>query len=38
MTHIQATGGYPPVASVWVITLHNRFLYSDLPLPCHPPS
>jgi hypothetical protein len=29
---------YPPVASMWVVTLHNLFLYSDLPLPCHPPS
>jgi len=29
---------YPPVASMWVVTLHNLFLYSDPPLPCHPPS
>jgi len=29
---------YPPVASVWVVTLHNLFLYSDPPLLCHPPS
>jgi len=29
---------YLPVASVWVVTLHKPFLYSDLPLPCHPPS
>jgi hypothetical protein len=24
-------------ASTWVVTLHNLFLYSDPPLPCHPP-
>jgi len=29
---------YLPVASMWVITLHSLFLYSDPPLPCHPPS
>ena len=29
---------YAPVASMWVVALHNLFLYSDLPLPCHPPS
>jgi len=29
---------YAPVASMCVITVHNLFLYSDLPLPCHPPS
>jgi hypothetical protein len=29
---------YPPVASMWVVTLHNLFLYSDPPLPCQPPS
>jgi len=29
---------YAPVASMWVVTLHNLFLYSDLPLLCHPPS
>ena len=29
---------YAPVASVWVVTLHNFCLYSDPPLPCHPPS
>jgi hypothetical protein len=29
---------YPPVASMWVVTLHSLFLYSDLPLPCHNPS
>jgi hypothetical protein len=29
---------YPPVASMWVVTLHNLFLYSDPPVPCHPPS
>ena len=29
---------YPPVACMWVVTLHSLFLYSDLPLPCHPPS
>jgi hypothetical protein len=28
----------PPVASMWVVTLHNLFLYSDPPLTCHPPS
>jgi hypothetical protein len=26
---------YPTVASMWVVTLHNLFLYSDPPLPCH---
>jgi hypothetical protein len=29
---------YPPVASMWIVALHNLFLYSDPPLPCHPPS
>jgi len=29
---------YPPLASLWVVTLHNLFLYLDPPLPCHPPS
>ena len=29
---------YLPVASVWVVSLHNLFLYSDLPLSCHPPA
>jgi len=29
---------YLPVASMWVITLHSLFLYSDMPLPGHPPS
>jgi hypothetical protein len=29
---------YLPVASMWVVTLHNLFLYSDPPLPCHTPS
>ena len=29
---------YAPVASMLVITLHNMFLYSNLPLPCHLPS
>jgi len=29
---------YPPVASMWVVALHSLFLYSDPPLPCHPPS
>jgi hypothetical protein len=29
---------YPPVASMWVVTIHNLFLYSDPPLPFHPPS
>jgi hypothetical protein len=29
---------YVFVASMWVITLHSPFLYSDPPLPCHPPS
>ena len=28
---------YVPVASMWVVTLHNLFQYLDLPLPCHPP-
>ena len=28
----------PSVASMWVVTLHNQFQYSDPPLPCHPPS
>ena len=23
---------------MWVFNLHSLFLYSDLPLPCHPPS
>jgi len=27
-----------PVASLWVVTLHNLFLYLDLPLHHHPPS
>ena len=29
---------YPSVSSMWVITLHKLFLYSDKPLPCHSPS
>jgi len=29
---------YLPMASMWVVTLHSLFLYSDPPLPCHPPS
>jgi hypothetical protein len=29
---------YPTVASMWVVTKHNVFLYSDPPLPCHHPS
>jgi len=29
---------YAPVAFLWVVTLHSLFVYSDLPLPCHPPS
>jgi hypothetical protein len=29
---------YQPVASMWVVTFHNLFIYSDPPLPCHPPS
>ena len=29
---------YLPMASMWVITLHSLFLYSDPPLPRHPPS
>ena len=31
---------YPSVASMWVVTLHNPFLflYSDPPQSCHPPS
>jgi len=29
---------YAPVASMWVVTLHNLFRYSDLPLPYHPSS
>ena len=27
---------YAPVASMWVVALHSLFLYSDLPVPCHP--
>jgi len=27
-----------PVASMWVVTHHNPFLYSDPPLTCHRPS
>jgi hypothetical protein len=34
--HISST--YTPVASMWVVTLHKLFMYSDPPLPCHPPS
>jgi len=26
------------ILQVWVVTLHNLFLYSDPPLLCHPPS
>jgi len=26
---------YPPVASMWVVTLNSLFMYSDPPLPCH---
>ena len=29
---------FTPVASMWVVALHNLFLHSDSPLPCHPPS
>ena len=29
---------YPPVSSIWVVTPLNLFLYTDPPLPCHPPS
>jgi len=29
---------YLPVASTWVVTLLSLFLYSEPPLPCHPPS
>jgi len=29
---------HPSVASMWVVTLHNLFLYSDPPLLCHPSS
>ena len=29
---------YPPMASMWVVTLHNLLLYSDPPLTCHSPS
>jgi hypothetical protein len=29
---------YAPVASMWVVSLHSLFLYSDPPVPCHPPS
>jgi hypothetical protein len=29
---------YEPVASMLVVNLHSLFLYSDPPLPCHPPS
>jgi len=36
MTGFENT--YPPVASRWVVTLHSLFVYSDLPLPCLPPS
>ena len=28
---------YPSLASMWVVTLHRLFLYSDPPLPRHPP-
>ena len=28
---------YAPMTSMWVVTLHSLFLYSDPPLPCHPP-
>jgi hypothetical protein len=27
-----------PLVSMWVVTLHSLFLYSDPTLPCHPPS
>jgi hypothetical protein len=29
---------YPPVTSMRVVTLHSLSVYSDPPLPCHPPS
>jgi len=29
---------YPSMASMWAVTHHNRFLYSDPPLTCHPSS
>jgi len=29
---------YLPVASMWTVSLHNLFMYTDPPLPCHPPS
>jgi len=29
---------YAPVASMWVVTLHNLFLYYGPPLHCHSPS
>jgi len=29
---------YAPVVSMWVTALHSLFLYSDPPLPYHPPS
>jgi len=29
---------YPIVACMWFVTVHYLFLYSDPPLPCHPPS
>jgi hypothetical protein len=29
---------YMSMASMWVVTLHSLFLYSDPSLPCHPPS
>ena len=29
---------YAPVAFICVVNLHRLFLYSDPPLPCHPPS
>jgi len=34
--HISFT--HVPVTSMWVVTLHSVFLYSDLPPPCHPTS
>ena len=29
---------YVPMAFMWVVTPHNLFLYSEPPLPSHPPS
>ena len=34
--HVPISFTYAPVASMWVVALHSLFLYSDLPVPCHP--